>query len=86
MSFVVGKVEELLEILLLFLFNVYFFVRRYCLICLYFLIFYFLKSEYEKKNEVIVILISEIVLVIKELNKKICNVVYDLFIEIGYGM
>nr|PNR59348.1 hypothetical protein PHYPA_002139 [Physcomitrium patens] len=86
MSFVAGKAEELLETLLSSLSNVHSSARRHRLICLHFLILYLLKSEYEKKNEAIATLISEIVLATKESNKKTRNAAYDLLIEIGYGM
>ena len=86
MDFVSGKVEELLETLLTSLSNVHSSARRHRLRCLQFLILHLMKGGYERKDEAIATLISEIVLATKESNKKTRNSAYDLLIEIGHGM
>lgn len=86
MTFVGGKVEELLETLLTSLSSVHSSARRHRLRCLHFLILHLMKCGYERKDEAIATLISEIVLATKESNKKTRNAAYDLLIEIGHGM
>lgn len=86
MNFVAGKVEELLETLLTSLSTVHSSARRHRLRCLHFLILHLMKGGYERKDEAISTLISEIVLATKESNKKTRNAAYDLLIEIGHGM
>ncbi|KAG0609787.1 hypothetical protein M758_7G013900 [Ceratodon purpureus] len=85
-NFVAGKVEELLETLLTSLSSVHSSARRHRLRCLHFLILHLMKGGYERKDEAIATLISEIVLATKESNKKTRNEAYDLLIEIGHGM
>ena len=86
MNFVAGKVEEFLETLVTSLSSVHSSARGHRLRCLHFLILHLIKSGYERKDEIIAALISEIVLNTKESNKKTRNAAYDLLIDIGHGM
>ncbi|RYR11336.1 hypothetical protein Ahy_B04g068894 isoform B [Arachis hypogaea] len=86
-SFVSSKLKELFELMVEILHSCHFSAKRYRLDCLYFLIIHASKSEdsledlWRKDVEVFLV---EIIIAVKEVNKKTRNRAYDILVQIGH--
>lgn len=85
-GFISRKLEELLKLMIEVLPSCHFSAKRHRLDCLYFLIVHVAKDEAEhKKGEIISSFLTEIVLALKEANKKTRNRAYDILVQIGHA-
>ncbi|RYR77294.1 hypothetical protein Ahy_A01g001738 isoform A [Arachis hypogaea] len=86
-SFVSSKLKELFELMVEILHSCHFSAKRHRLDCLYFLIIHASKSEdsledlWRKDVEVFLV---EIIIAVKEVNKKTRNRAYDILVQIGH--
>lgn len=84
--FLSSKLEELLKLMVEVLPACHFSAKRYRLECLYFLIVHLSKDGSDKtKPEIICSFLTEIILALKEANKKTRNRAYDILVEIGHA-
>ncbi|KAL2939801.1 RRP12-like protein [Bienertia sinuspersici] len=85
-GFISRKLEELLKLMIEVLASCHFSAKRHRLDCLYFLIVHVAKDDTEHKSgEIISSFLTEIVLALKEVNKKARNRAYDILVEIGHA-
>ncbi|KAK6941256.1 putative domain NUC173 [Dillenia turbinata] len=85
-EFVSTKLDELLQLMIEMLPLCHFSAKRHRLDCLYFLIVYMPKDESEqRKCDIISSFLTEIILSLKEANKKTRNRAYDLLVQIGHA-
>lgn len=85
-GFISRKLEELLKLMIEVLPSCHFSAKRHRLDCLYYLIVHSAKDEAEqRKGEIITSFLTEIVLALKEANKKTRNRAYDILVQIGHA-
>ncbi|KAJ1418786.1 hypothetical protein SESBI_15725 [Sesbania bispinosa] len=86
-SFVSSKFEELLGLMLEILPSSHFSAKRHRLDCLYFLIVHVSKTKdnLEHWREIVGSFLTEIILSLKEANKKTRNRAYDILVEIAHA-
>ncbi|KAJ0582366.1 putative armadillo-like helical protein [Helianthus annuus] len=85
-SFIARKFEELLKLMFEVMHSCHFSAKRHRLDCLYFLIAHVSKDESEHmKREIVASFLTEIVLGLKECNKKTRNRAYEIIVEIGHA-
>ncbi|CAL9057574.1 unnamed protein product [Musa banksii] len=80
-----NNLEELLELMIASLPFCHFAAKRHRLDCLYTLIIYISKDLFDhKRRDIISAFITEIILALKEANKKTRNRAYNLLVKIGH--
>ncbi|KAI8020694.1 RRP12-like protein [Camellia lanceoleosa] len=85
-GFLLRKLEELLNLMIDVLPSCHFSAKRHRLNCLYFLIVHVSKDESEQmRRNIISSFLTEIVLALKEANKKTRNKAYDILVQIGHA-
>ncbi|CAL5339277.1 unnamed protein product [Camellia sinensis] len=85
-GFLLRKLEELLNLMIDVLPSCHFSAKRHRLNCLYFLIVHASKDESEQmRRNIISSFLTEIVLALKEANKKTRNKAYDVLVQIGHA-
>nr|XP_010932375.1 RRP12-like protein [Elaeis guineensis] len=85
-EFLPSNLDELLELMIAALPSCHFSAKRHRLESLYFLIVYVSKDPSEqRKRDVISSFLTEIILALKEANKKTRNRAYDLLVELGHA-
>ncbi|XP_057968384.1 uncharacterized protein LOC131157934 [Malania oleifera] len=85
-DFLSENLEELLNILIEVLPSCHFSAKRHRLDCLYFLVVRVSKDELERRwHSIISSFLTEIILALKEANKKTRNRAYDLLVQIGHA-
>ncbi|XP_021804868.1 RRP12-like protein [Prunus avium] len=80
-----SKLKELLDLMVNVLPSCHFSAKRHRLDCLYFLVVHVSKSDTEQWRDGIIIFLTEIVLALKEANKKTRNRAYDILVQIGHA-
>ncbi|URE31142.1 NUC173 domain [Musa troglodytarum] len=80
-----NNLDELLELMIASLSSCHFAANRHRLDCLYILIVYMSKDSFDHKRDIISSFLTEIILALKEVNKKTRNKAYDLLVEIGHA-
>ncbi|KAF8401126.1 hypothetical protein HHK36_014430 [Tetracentron sinense] len=85
--FLSTKLDDLLELMIEVLPSCHFSAKRYRLDCLYFLIVHVSKdaASEEMKSDNISSFLTEIILALKESNKKTRNRAYDILVQIGHA-
>ncbi|PON84609.1 Coatomer beta subunit [Trema orientale] len=84
--FLSSKLDELLQLMIEVLPSCHFSAKRHRLDCLYFLIVYVSKVNIEqRRHDIISSFLTEIILALKEANKKTRNRAYDILVEIGHA-
>ncbi|XP_062091199.1 uncharacterized protein LOC133797338 [Humulus lupulus] len=84
--FLASKLDELLQLMIEVLPSCNFSAKRHRLDCLYFLIVYVSKVNTEqRRRDIIGSFLTEIILALKEANKKTRNRAYDIVVEIGHA-
>nr|XP_043627919.1 RRP12-like protein [Erigeron canadensis] len=85
-GFIVRKLEVLLSLMFEVMHSCHFSAKRHRLDCLYFLIVHVSKDGSEQmKREVVSSFLTEIVLGLKEANKKTRNRAYEIIVQIGHA-
>ncbi|XP_057468052.1 LOW QUALITY PROTEIN: uncharacterized protein LOC130757308 [Actinidia eriantha] len=85
-EFLSTNVKELLSLMIEVLPSCHFSAKRYRLDCLYFLIVHASKDESEQMpRDIVTSFLTEIVLALKEANKKTRNRAYDILVQIGHA-
>ncbi|KAL6220887.1 hypothetical protein ACLB2K_008640 [Fragaria x ananassa] len=85
-GFISSKLEDLLRLMVELLPSCHFSARRHRLDCLYVLIVHVSKSEREQRwHDIISSFLTEIILGLKEANKKTRNKAYDILVQIGHA-
>ncbi|KAG0499668.1 hypothetical protein HPP92_004359 [Vanilla planifolia] len=86
-AFLSTKLDELLQLVITATASCHFSAKRHRLDCLYFLIIYISKdtSSEHRMKEFVSAFLTEILLALKETNKKTRNKAYDLLVEIGHA-
>ncbi|KAM7276742.1 hypothetical protein ACFE04_018608 [Oxalis oulophora] len=85
-SFLSNNLEELLQRMIDVMPLCHFSAKRHRLDCLYFLIVHVSKNDSEqKRREIISSFLTEIILALKEANKKTRNRAYDVLVQIGHA-
>nr|XP_048334915.1 RRP12-like protein isoform X2 [Ziziphus jujuba var. spinosa] len=85
-GFLSSKLEELLQLMIDVLPSCHFSAKRHRLDCLYFLIVQVSKDNIEQRwHDIISSFLTEIILALKEANKKTRNRAYDILVEIGHA-
>ncbi|KAK6944710.1 putative domain NUC173 [Dillenia turbinata] len=85
-EFVLTKLDELLQLMIEMLPSCHFSAKHHRLDCLYFLIVHMPKDESaQRKCDIISSFLTEIILALKEANKKTRNRAYDLLVQIGHA-
>lgn len=85
-GFISRKLEELLNLMIEVLPSCHFPAKRHRLSCLYFLIVYVSKDESEeRRHDTVTSFLTEIILSLKEANKKTRNKAYDIIVQIGHA-
>ncbi|KAI9114053.1 hypothetical protein K1719_015304 [Acacia pycnantha] len=86
-KFIPSKLEKLLALMVEVLPSCHISSKHHRLNCLYFLIVHVAKDNLEQKwREIISSFLTEIVLALKEANKKTRNRAYDILVEIGHAL
>ncbi|ONH97511.1 hypothetical protein PRUPE_7G193800 [Prunus persica] len=80
-----SKLKELLDLMVNVLPSCHFSAKRHRLDCLYFLVVHVSKSDTEQWRDDIISFLTEIVLALKEANKKTRNRAYDILVQIGHA-
>ncbi|KAA8544895.1 hypothetical protein F0562_019710 [Nyssa sinensis] len=84
-GFLSRKVEELLNLMIEVLPSCHFSAKRHRLDCLYLLIVHVSKDEPEqRRHDIVSSFLTEIILALKEANKKTRNRAYDVLVQIGH--
>ncbi|KAF5726106.1 RRP12-like protein [Tripterygium wilfordii] len=84
--FLSSKLEELLRLMIDVLPMCHFSAKRHRLDCLYFLIVHVSKDNSEqKRRDILSSFLTEIILALKEANKKTRNRAYDVLVQIGHA-
>ncbi|XP_062143407.1 uncharacterized protein LOC133851110 isoform X1 [Alnus glutinosa] len=84
--FLSAKLEELLGLMIEVLPSCHFSAKRHRLDCLYFLVVYVAKDNSEqRRRDIISSFLTEIMLALKEANKKTRNRAYDILVQIGHA-
>ncbi|KAK6131765.1 LOW QUALITY PROTEIN: hypothetical protein DH2020_034461 [Rehmannia glutinosa] len=85
-DFISRKLEEVLSLMIEVLPSCHFSAKRHRLDCLYFLIIHVSKEGSEKRrHDITASFLTEIVLALKEANKKTRNRAYDILVQIGHA-
>ncbi|KAF5793009.1 putative armadillo-like helical protein [Helianthus annuus] len=85
-SFIARKFEELLKLMFEVMHSCHFSAKRHRLDCLYYLIAHVSKDESEHmKREIVASFLTEIILGLKESNKKTRNRAYEIIVQIGHA-
>ncbi|MCL7022506.1 hypothetical protein MKW94_005403 [Papaver nudicaule] len=85
-EFLSENIDDLLQLLLEVLPSCHFSAKRHRLQCLYFLIVHVSKNGSEqRRSDIISSFLTEIILAVKESNKKTRNMSYDLLVQIGHA-
>ncbi|KAF7836830.1 RRP12-like protein [Senna tora] len=85
-EFISLKLEELLDLMIEVLPSCHIAAKHHRLNCLYFLIVHASKDNQEQRwREVVASFLTEIVLALKEANKKTRNRAYDILVQIGHA-
>ncbi|KAI4335172.1 hypothetical protein L6164_013842 [Bauhinia variegata] len=85
-GFISSKFEQLLKLMVDILPSCHFSAKRYRLDCLYFLIIHVSKDDLEqRRREMVASFLTEIVLALKEANKRTRNRAYDILVQIGHA-
>ncbi|KAG8373862.1 hypothetical protein BUALT_Bualt11G0069400 [Buddleja alternifolia] len=85
-DFVSRKLEEVLSLMIEVLPSCHFSAKRHRLDCLYFLIIHVSKNGSEQKRHAIITsFLTEIILALKEANKKTRNRAYEILVQIGHA-
>ncbi|KMT03366.1 hypothetical protein BVRB_8g190570 [Beta vulgaris subsp. vulgaris] len=85
-GFISRKLEVVLKLMIEVLPSCHFSAKRHRLDCLYFLIVHVAKDEADfKTGEIISSFLTEVVLALKEANKKTRNRAYDILVQIGHA-
>ncbi|OVA08308.1 putative domain NUC173 [Macleaya cordata] len=85
-DFLLTKIDDLLQLMIEVLPSSHFSAKRHRLDCLYFLIVHVSKDASEqRKSDIIRSFLTEIILAVKEVNKKTRNRAYDLLVQIGHA-
>lgn len=86
-GFLFKKLDELLQLIIMATSSCHFSAKRHRLDCLYFLTVHIFKetSSEQRMREFISAFLTEILLALKEANKKTRNKAYDLLVEIGHA-
>lgn len=84
-TFLSAKFEELLKLMIEVLPSCHFSAKHHRLECLYSLIVHASKCESEKRCDIISSFLTEIILALKEANKKTRNRAYDMLVQIGHA-
>ncbi|KAK9073659.1 hypothetical protein SSX86_006253 [Deinandra increscens subsp. villosa] len=85
-SFISRKFEELLKLMFEVMHSCHCSAKRHRLDCLYFLIAHVSKDKSEQmKREIVASFLTEIVLGLKESNKKTRNRAYEIIVQIGHA-
>nr|GEV58478.1 hypothetical protein [Tanacetum cinerariifolium] len=85
-GFIARKLEDLLKLMFEVMHSCHFSAKRHRLDCLYFLIVHVSKDESEQmKREIVASFLTEIVLGLKEANKKTRNRAYEIIVQIGHA-
>ncbi|CAK9159241.1 unnamed protein product [Ilex paraguariensis] len=85
-EFISGKLEELLDLMIEVLPSSHFSAKRHRLDCLYFLIVHISKdNSKQRRDDIISSFLTEIILALKEANKKTRNRAYDILVQIGHA-
>ncbi|WOL06526.1 hypothetical protein Cni_G15260 [Canna indica] len=81
-----NSLDEILELMIASLSSCHFAAKRHRLECLYILIVYIAKDLFDhRRRDIISSFLTEIILALKEVNKKARNRAYDLIVEIGHA-
>lgn len=85
-GFLSSKLEELHNLMTEVLPSCHFSAKRHRLDCLYFLVVHVCKDGSEqKRRDIIISFLTEIVLALKETNKKTRNRAYEILVQIGHA-
>lgn len=85
-GFIARRLEELLKLMFEVMHSCHFSAKRHRLNCLYFLIAHVSKDKSEQmKHEIVASFLTEIVLGLKEANKKTRNRAYEIIVQIGHA-
>ncbi|KAL6974644.1 hypothetical protein U1Q18_028827, partial [Sarracenia purpurea var. burkii] len=85
-EFLSRNLKELPNMMIEVLHSCHFSAKRYRLDCLYFLIVHVSKDESEQRpRDIISSFLTEIILALKEANKKTRNRAYDILVQIGHA-
>ncbi|XP_057767673.1 uncharacterized protein LOC130987961 [Salvia miltiorrhiza] len=85
-DFISRKLEEVLSLMVEALPSCHFAAKRHRLDCLYFLIIHISKEGYEqRRHDITASFLTEIILALKETNKKTRNRAYDVLVQIGHA-
>ncbi|KAI3709731.1 hypothetical protein L2E82_39497 [Cichorium intybus] len=85
-GFIARKLEDLLKLMFEVMHSCHFSAKRHRLDCLYFLIVHASKDQSEQmKREIVASFLTEIVLGLKEANKKTRNRAYEIIVQIGHA-
>ncbi|KAD6455117.1 hypothetical protein E3N88_09823 [Mikania micrantha] len=85
-SFIARRFEQLLKLMFEVMHTCHFSAKRHRLDCLYFLIAHVSKDKSEQmKREIVASFLTEIILGLKESNKKTRNRAYEIIVQIGHA-
>ncbi|CAA0821517.1 ARM repeat superfamily protein [Striga hermonthica] len=85
-DFILRKLEVVLSLMIEVLPSCHFSAKRQRLDCLYFLIIHAIKEGSEKRrHDITASFLTEIILALKEANKKTRNRAYDILVQIGHA-
>eukprot|EP00257_Ricinus_communis_P015111 XP_015572954.1 RRP12-like protein [Ricinus communis] len=85
-EFVSSRLEELLQLMIDVLPSCHFSAKRHRLDCLYFLVVHICKGNSEQKQrDILSSFLTEIILALKEANKKTRNRAYEVLVQIGHA-
>ncbi|KAJ8751028.1 hypothetical protein K2173_016209 [Erythroxylum novogranatense] len=85
-EFLSSALEELLQLMIDVLPSCHFSAKRHRLDCLYFLIVHVSKEDSEqRRREILSSFLTEIILALKEANKKTRNRAYEILVQIGHA-
>ncbi|XP_041004716.1 RRP12-like protein [Juglans microcarpa x Juglans regia] len=84
-GFLVSNLEELLGLMIDVLPSCHFSAKRHRLDCLYFLTVHVPKDDSNQRQHIIGSFLTEIILALKEANKKTRNRAYEILVQIGHA-
>ncbi|KAK4396814.1 RRP12-like protein [Sesamum angolense] len=85
-DFISRKLEEVLSLMIEVLPSCHFSAKRHRLNCLYFLIIHVSKEgSLQRRHDITASFLTEIILALKEANKKTRNRAYDILVQIGHA-
>ncbi|KAJ6355703.1 hypothetical protein OIU77_006142 [Salix suchowensis] len=83
-GFLTSRLGELLQLMIDVLPSCHFSAKRYRLDCLYYLIAHTPKDSEHRRHDILTAFLTEIILALKEVNKKTRNRAYDVLVQIGH--